>query len=216
MDLSLLNELSIFVDWEQEVRWAPLNDAGLESHQAGLPPAWEAALRGSKTVAGRIETLWSGLESLLPRTYAVFRSKCEGLALLQTKASPLSLVYFFSTDGQVTARRGFVPAPTLPPIGAHLPVNLSPFYGIHDGLVHLMSHDGGPAPTARWQVVADQDTGKPGLVKVAMNGPDAFGFDITETPAQAIVVLPDEDEVMLVEDAWVYLDDLLASPLEDS
>jgi hypothetical protein len=215
MDMSLLNELSVFIDWEQEVRWTPLQTAGLEPRQISLPPAWESALRGSNSVAGRIEALWSGLESLLPRTYAVFRAKCEGLALLETKSSPLSLVYIFSSDGQITARRGYVPAATLPPISARLPVNLAPFYDIHDGLIHLMSHDGGPAPSAQWQVVAAPESGQAGLVKIAMNGADAFGFDITETPAQALAILPSDDEVMLVEDAWEYLDDLLASPLED-
>lgn len=217
MDMSLLNELAVFVDWEQEVRWIPLQATTPELSGIQLPPAWEAALRNSTTVSGRIEALWSGLESLLPRTLAVFCAKCEGLALLETKASPLSLVYIFSADGQITALRGFLPVPTLPPISAQVPVNLAAFYGIHDGLIDLASHDGGPAPTAQWQVVADRDTGKPGLIKIAMNGPDAFGFDITETPAQAIAIYPDEDDVTVVkdEDVWAFLDNLLASPLED-
>lgn len=217
MDMSLLNELAVFVDWEQEVRWTPLHEAPDDLRQLQLPPAWESALRGSTTVAGRIEALWSGLESLLPRTLAVFCAKCEGLALLQTKTSPLSLVYIFSTDGEITALRGFRPVAALPPISAHVPVNLAPFYSIHDGLIDLASHDGGPAPTADWRVVADRNTGKPGLIKIAMNGPDAFGFDITATPAQAIAIYPDEDDVTVVkdEDVWAFLDNLLASPLED-
>jgi hypothetical protein len=206
MHPSRLSELSPFVEWEGDVQWlaAGAEDARLRSWD--IPGRWQRALGMSGSIAQRIVALWSGLEPLLPRTL---------MALLRTREHGLSLVYVFSNADALTAYRGFMPLQALPPIASQFPVNLAPLYGMHDGLVHFMSHDAGPLPVSQWQTLTDKDSGEPSLVKIATDGPNAFGFDVSESPAQAYGLFPDEDDVQRVQDPWAFLDDLLASGIEE-
>lgn len=215
MDFALLDELTPLIEWEGNPRWVPLTPQRELSHAVAVPVRWQSALLPSLPTAQRIQLLWAGVETLLPRTCAVFRAKCDGLALLQTQMHAMSLVYIFDADGMVSARRGFAPASSLPPMAAQLPLDLQAFYNLHDGLVHLASHDGGPMPSMQWRVTADPATNAPGFLTLAMNGPDALGFDLTQHPAQAMAIYPDEEDVALIADAWACLDDWLAGPLED-
>src|SRR5687767_10682447 len=151
MDPSRLSELSPFVEWEEDVQWlaAGAEDARLGSWE--MPAQWQRALGMSVSIAQRIVTLWSGLEPLLPRTIMAFAEKACGLCLLRTRQRGLSLVYVFNNADTLTAYRGFMPLHALPPIASQFPVNLTPLYGLHDGLVHFMSHDAGPLPVSQWR-----------------------------------------------------------------
>jgi hypothetical protein len=215
MDPSRLKELSPFVDWEEDVQWlaAGAEDARLSSWE--LPDQWQRALGLSGSIAQRIVALWSGLEPLLPRTIMAFAEKAQDLALLRTRQRGLSLVYVFNNAGQLTAFRGFMPVQTLPSIASQFPADLAPLYGLHDGLVHFMSHDAGPLPVSQWRTLVDPDSGESSLVKIATDGPNAFGFDVSESPVRGYGLFPDEDEVRPVQDPWSFLDDLLAGRIEE-
>jgi hypothetical protein len=215
MDPTRLSELSPFVEWEEDVQWLVAGAEDTELRSWEMPSRWQRALGMSVSIAQRIVALWSGLEPLLPRTIMAFAEKAHGLALLRTRQRGLSLVYVFKNPDTLTAYRGFMPLHALPPIASQFPVNLAPFYGLHDGLVHFMSHDAGPLPVSQWQTLIDPDTGESSLVKIATDGPNAFGFDVSESPAHAYGLFPDEDEVRPVQDPWTFLDDLLAGRVEE-
>lgn len=211
----LEDELSPFIELEEDVQWLPLPaDAGaLQSWQ--LPAGWLSALTEKSSAAEQVAQLWHGLESLLPRTRAVLTKKLYGLSLLSTKERGVSLVYIFNDDGDLSAQRGYAPQPALPAVADRFPVDLRPLYRVHGGLVNFMSDDGGPLPIAEWETLVDPVSEKAGLVKIAVNGPDVFGFDISEDPVKAYAVWPDEEEVEVVDDTWAFLDELVAAPFED-
>lgn len=215
MNPSLLNELASSVEWEKDVQWRVAGVTGTHPSSWDVPLRWQCALSEHGSVAQRITALWSGLELLLPRTMMAYASKAQGLVLLHTRECGLSLVYCFDNAGSLAAQRGFRPVPSLPAIATQFPVNLAPFYQLHDGLVNFWSGDGGLLPATQWQTLVDPHSGQQSLVKIASHGPDAFGFDVSETPVQAYCVWPDEDEVRPQQDAWGFLDDLLASWVED-
>lgn len=211
----LEDELSSFIELEEEVRWLPLPADATELEAWRLPEVWLPALSRKSGAPKIVAALWAGLESLLPRTLAVFTEKLYGLALLSTKERGLSLVYVFNDDGDLSAQRGFAPPLVLPVVAGRFPIDLAPFYRVHDGLVNLMSEDGGPMPIAEWKTLVDPVTKEESLVKIAINGPDAFGFDISEEPVEAYAIWPEEEAVDLVEDPWAFLDELIAAPFED-
>jgi hypothetical protein len=215
MDLKVLNELTRYVEWEGDPNWVGVPADPTVLSRTGVGPFWQDLLTAQITMQERVSRLWSGLEKLMPRSRAVFAEKSIGHALLRTRESTFSLVYLFEAAGDLTARRGYLPAAQLPPVSSYFPVDLKPLYGVHDGIINLMSYDGGPLPTRQWKTLVDKDTGEASLVKIALDGSEAFGFDISESPCLAYVVRPDEEEVEQVEDVWAFLDDLLASPLED-
>ena len=215
MDPRLLNDLTVYIEWEGDVQWLALGPEDADASSWNLPERWRQALLTPGASAVKIAALWSGLEDLLPRTLAAYTGKVHGLGLLKTRLRGLSLVYVFDNSGDLTGYRGFPPVPGLPEVAARFPVDLSPFYKVHDGLVQLASFDGGPLPVAEWQTLRDQDTDEPSLVKVVMDGPNAFGFDISEQPVQAYAVLSSIEEVEPVADVWAYLDELLALPIEN-
>jgi hypothetical protein len=211
----LEEELSPFIELEEGIRWLPLPADAAELETWRLPEAWLPALSGESCASEKVAALWVGLKALLPRTLAVFAEKLYGLALLRTQERGLSLVYVFNDDGDLSAQRGFAPPPALPKVAGRFPVDLAPFYRVHDGLVNFMSEDGGPLPIAEWKTLVDPVSKQESLVKIAINGPDAFGFDISEDPVEAYAVWPEEEEVDLVKDPWAFLDELIAAPFED-
>lgn len=215
IDLKLLEDgLSSFVELEEDVQWLPLPTQVTELEGWRLPDAWLPALSG-QSAPSIIAALWTGLESVLPRTRAVFTKKLFGLALLRTKERGLSLVYVFDDDGDLSAQRGFAPPLSLPAVARRFPVDLTPFYRVHDGLVNFMSEDGGPVPVAQWETLIDPVSKEESLVKIAINGPDVFGFDISVEPVEAYAIWPEEETVEFVEDPWTFLDELIAAPFED-
>jgi hypothetical protein len=214
-DPLLLTALSPSVEWEKDVQWWVVGAEEAPPGSWNVPHRWQRALSTPGSIAQRITALWSGLELLLPRTMMAYASRARCLALLYTRECGLSLVYVFNNAGELTAQRGFRPVQALPAIASQFPVDLAPFYQLHDGLVNVWSGDGGLLPIAQWQTLVDPESGQQSLVKMANNGPDAFGFDVSATPVQAYSVWPDEDEVRLEQDTWGFLDNLLASWVED-
>jgi hypothetical protein len=215
MEESLFNELTQYVEWERAVQWLALPTDSTLLRGFGVPEQWISALTKPTTIAQRVLALWGNLAQRLPRASAVFAGKASGLAALRTLERGASLVYLFEAGGELVARRGFLPAATLPPIASRFPVDLMAFYEVHDGLVNLMSNDAGPLPCAQWQTLVDPESHAPSLVKVATDGSAAFGFDVSEQPCRAYALWPDEEEVEPVDDPWAFIDDLLASRLED-
>lgn len=208
MDRWMIDRLASFVEWEGSLEWAlvPLSPQVAE----GLPETWRKALSNATVQRERLAALWGPLAGKLPRAFDVFGRKLAGLAVLRTAQRPASLVYVFQDGGEdVTAVRGFLPAKSPSPLASALPMELQLLQAVHDGLVHFISYDGGPLPCAEWTQIGDASTGEPCLLKIAMNGSEAFGFDTSEQPPQAYRVLPDEDGVEPVADVWAYLDELI-------
>lgn len=215
MDPLLLNDLSPFVEWEQDLQWLPVPADESRARAMGVPDRWAHVLTSPDPVGQQVASLWSGLRPVLPRTCKVLAEQTHGLALLRTREHGASLVYLFISGGELVARRGFAPSAALPAIAARFPIDLSPLYQLHDGFVHLASYDGGPLPIAQWKTLVDPETREPSLVKIAVDGADAFGFDISEFPCRAYALSPDDDDVAEIEAPWTFIDDLLASRLED-
>jgi hypothetical protein len=213
MDSSLLEPFSEHVASEGSPRWLSV-PASLETMTAaGVPARWMASLTGAMTFEERIGRLWGDLRLSLPRSYAVYSRNLYGLALLETQGRGWSLVYGFRMRQRLTLRRGFSPTPSLPPVAARFPADLSPLYSLHDGLVHFMTDDAGPLPASEWERVTSEGDAEPSLVKVALHGSEAFGFDISVDPVQAYRLSPDDDDVQPIDNVWAYLDDLIEGPL---
>jgi hypothetical protein len=217
IDRGLLEEeFDTFVELEGDPHWLPLPADPQELAGWQLPDAWRKPLTESGSARDAATALWSDLERVLPRTWAVLTNQLHGLALLRTRERGVTLVYVFSDDGDLSALRGGLPASALPAVAELFPTDLAPLYQVHDGFVNLASDDGGPLPLTNWKTLVDPISKEASLVKIAVNGSDAFGFDISEQPVQAYAVWPDEDEVEALDDPWAFLDEMIASPFEDS
>ncbi|MCW6007862.1 hypothetical protein K1W54_25455 [Micromonospora sp. CPCC 205371] len=210
MDLSVLESFSGAVDFEKDVRWLPLSATKSELAAAGVPAGWVELMSRSVSAVELIAQLWRPARAVLPRTADRF-TRVHDVAVLSTRQRGASLVYLFrSADGTQTLWRGFAPATALPPIAARFPIELSALYSVHDGLVNFYSYDGGPLPCAEWRALTESDASDPSLVVIAQDGPRAFGFDVSQSPARAYDVDPEEDDVTLVVDPWAFLDDMTA------
>lgn len=210
MDLSVLESFSGAVDFEEDVRWLPLSAPVSDLAAAGVPIGWVELMSRSRSAAEFTARLWQPVQAVLPRTVDRF-TRAHDVAVLSTRQRGASLVYFFQhADGTQTPQRGFAPAAALPPIAARFPIELSALYSVHDGLVHFYSYDGGPLPCAEWRVLSEPEASDPSLVVIAQDGPRAFGFDVSQSPARAYDVDPEVDDVTLVVDPWAFLDDMTA------
>jgi hypothetical protein len=214
LDIKVVESVVSAVDWEGDLSLKAIPLQVDIARTLRLNAEWTRALTGSASTKDRVKSLWSGVEKLLPRTFEVVTTRTSTIALLSTRAAAYSLVYCFRSGDDVVARRGFAPAVVLPDVARDFGVDLRPLYSVHDGFVHLLSNDGGPLPTSQWRYVVDPVTGQASLVKIAMDGSEAFGFDVSEQPAKSYVVRPVDEEVEEV-DAWQFLDDLMACRLED-
>ena len=215
MDLGILNEFSRFVEWEGDAQWFQVPIDRTASDVFGFNARWLKALAGQANVASRLSCLWEELAPFMPRSIAAFSEKITELAILRTRESGVSLVYFFWTGEDYSLRRGHMPATGLPTIASSFPIDLRPLYRLHNGLVHFMSYDGGPLPLQEWKTLTDPETKQPSFVKICSDGTEAFGFDISENPCRGFLLRPNDDDVEEIDDAWAYLDDLVASRIED-
>ena len=214
MPFPLLDELTRFVVHEGNVRWYSVPTDQDTAKRLGLDPTWTAALTDGRLLPERVRHGWSAVERKFPRTTAVLADKSIALGLLQTEQAGVSIVYVFMHGDELLARRGYLPASELPSVADGFSDVLKDLYGVHDGLVNFMSHDGGPLPVRDWRVVHDESDGAC-LVKVAMDGSEALGFDTSESPGAAYAIRPWDDAVERVTDVCAYLDDLMAARLED-
>lgn len=214
MNMQILDELTRFVAHEGNVRWYSVPTDHSTASRLGLDPDWTRVLTQTSSLQDRVRQRWSVVEEKYPRTMAVLADKSIGLGLLQTEQAGVSIVYLFRNGDELLARRGYLPTSEFPAFSNGFSKVLEDFYGVHDGLVNFMSYDGGPLSVRDWRVVQDE-AGDGCLVKVAMDGSEAFGFDTSEIPCAAYVIRPWDDEVALVMDVCAYLDDLMAARLED-
>jgi hypothetical protein len=215
IDPDLLAEYSRFVDWEGEHTWVTVPADPLVARNLRVDARWLLPLTANVRVGECVSKLWKELAPMVPRTSAALSAKTTALALLQTRKFGVSLIYFVGRGDDMVVRRGYSPSNALPGVSDLFPIDLKLFYQLHDGFVNFMSHDGGPLPALEWRTVVDPESGGPSLVKIAMDGSEAFGFDVSESPAQGYVLRPSDGEVEAVMDAWAFLDDLMASYIED-
>lgn len=215
MDYQVLKEFSQYIEWEKDIKWMLVQDKCLETCEIKLDELWLRALSGKVPIKDRVKRLWSGMANLMPRSYAVFSEKVLGIALLETRKFGVSLVYFFETGGELVARRGYAPVRKLPIVSANFPVDLSPFYKIHNGLVNFMSYDGGLLPSWEWQTLYDSETKEPSLIKIAVDGSEVLGFDISSMPTRLYFIQPDDQSIEPVSNFWFFIDDLIAGCIED-
>jgi hypothetical protein len=215
IDPDLLADYSPSVDWEGEPAWATVPADPLVATNMGVDARWLQPLTANVPVGECVSKLWMELAPMVPRTAGALSAKTTALAILQTRKFGASLIYFIGRGDDMTVRRGYSPSNALPGMSNTFPVDLKRFYQLHDGFVNFMSHDGGPLPALEWRTVVDRESGRPSLVKIAMDGSEAFGFDVSESPVQGYVLRPNDGEVEAVTDAWAFLDDLMASRIED-
>jgi hypothetical protein len=215
LDPEVLAEYSTFVEEEGDVEWISVPLSAAQARELALEPAWAQCLTAKITARECVSRLWGNLKHSLPRTVAALAKKTSALAILSTTERGVSLVYFIGDipDGEV--RRGYAPARELPDISKVFPIDLKPFYQLHDGFVDLVTDDAGLLPTRAWITVPDRHTQKPSLVKVVLEDSDAFGFDVSDSPCQAYLLQPDSGDVELVTDPWEYLDELMAASMEE-
>ena len=186
----------------------------VEAKRIGVPSAWLEALAGPATISEEILTLWKPLAKLMPRTRTAYATHCVALVVVQTASHPLSLLYCFDMGTRWSARRGFPPGGPLPEVAHRFPVDLSPLYALHDGLVHVASGQAGPLPMARWNAIPDQRGGE--LIEFLSEGGRGLGFDMSVDPVRSYWLDADseKDPVREVEDAWAFMDEFMASWLE--
>jgi hypothetical protein len=180
----------------------------------GVQPAWLDALTGPAAISEQILTLWRPLAKLMPRTRTAYAAHCVALVAVQTATHPLSLLYCFDLGASWMAQRGFPPGGPLPEVARRFPVDLSPLYALHDGLVNWASQGDGPLPMSRWNAIPDQQGGE--LIEVLSEGGRGFGFDMSVDPVRSYWLDADSerDPVRKVEDPWAFMDKFMASWLE--
>jgi hypothetical protein len=184
---------------------------------ASLPSAWRNLVTQDESPADFVHQWWKPLGAMLPATIELLERKTSVVALLLTRTEPPSLVYCFGTDKTFFASRGYLPLvdceKKLHPLA--LATDLTPLYIVHDGWVDFFSGDGGPSRFASWRKVGGQSGSSDSFLEVYVNGSSSAGFDLTVSPAPAYSLLPDENEVEPIPDFWAWLDDALATTLED-
>lgn len=209
-----LDELLKFVAAEGHVvvHTPPLDLA--VAKQVGVPPAWLDALTGPVTVSEQILTLWRSLAKVMPRTRTAYAAHAVALVAVQTDTYPLSLLYCFDLGTRWSARRGFLPGGPLPEVASRFPVDLSPLYALHDGLVHMSSGEAGPLPMEEWTAISDEQGGE--LMEVLSEGGRGLGFDLSVDPVRSYWLDADNEKnpVREVEDPWAFMDQFMAGWLE--
>ena len=136
------------------------------------------------------------------------------LVAVQTDTYPLSLLYCFDLGTRWSARRGFLPGGPLPEVASRFPVDLSPLYALHDGLVHMSSGEAGPLPMEEWTAISDEQGGE--LMEVLSEGGRGLGFDLSVDPVRSYWLDADNEKnpVREVEDPWAFMDQFMVGWLE--
>jgi hypothetical protein len=197
----------------QLVVHTPPLDSGV-AKRIGVPPAWVEALTGPPMNSEQILTLWTPLAKVMPRTRLAYAAHCVALVAVQTGAHPLSLLYCFDLGTSWMAQRGFLPGGHLPKVARRFPVDLSPLYALHNGLVNMSSEQDGPLPMEQWTAIPDQQGGE--LIEVLSEGGRGLGFDMSVDPVRSYWLDADseKDPVREVKDPWAFMDEFMARWLE--
>jgi hypothetical protein len=214
LDVEVLARYSHFVETEGESTWASVPLAASEARALMVDASWIRPLTTSVTIGECVSRLWQPVAHCLPRTAKGLAEQTTALAILKTAAHGVSLVYLLGDPPDFVVRRGYAPLLTLPDTAQLFPIDLRPFYGLHDGFVSLITDEQGPLPARGWTTLPHRHTGAPSLVIMAQDGSNTFGFDISESPSPAYLLRPDNDEIEVVTEPWRYLDGLMAEILE--
>jgi hypothetical protein len=191
---------------------APVNKS---SDLKNIPEEWRAILTMKDSGVSGLRKLWSGLEDFLPSLINSVEAKLMGVGFVTTDVRGPSLLYFFVSDEELYAHRGFMGIQKLPEVADRLSVNILPFYRIHNGWTDIFSDDSGPLPAEAWEVVATKDTrDSEGLLTVFRTGANRIAFDLENTPAEPYVIWSEGDAEAVV-DFWGRLDQWLVDGLED-
>ena len=102
----------------------------------------------------------------------------------------------------------------MPEVAGRFPADLSPFYALHNGLVHIASGEAGPLPIEEWTAIPDQQGGE--LMEVLSEGGRGLGFDMSVDPVRTywLDANSEKEPVREVEDPWAFIDKFMASWLE--
>jgi hypothetical protein len=184
------------------------------AERIAVPEAWHQALTGPATISEQILALWAPLAHSMPRTRKAYAAHCVALVALQTDTQPLSLLYCFDLGTEWMAQRGFLPASQMPDVAQRFPIDLTPLYALHDGLVNIASEEDGPLPSDRWTAIPDNQGGE--LIEILSEGGRGLGFDMSVDPVRAYWLDADsrQDPVREVAEPWVFIDDFMARWLE--
>jgi hypothetical protein len=200
----------IAVEGDPRILMAPIDEASLRS---AIPEQWRVLLTERQSHLRTADLLWRPAESILPRLIGVLRETLQGVGLITTNRRNASLLYVFTKEGELFARRGFPPIDKLPSVSGVLPVNLLDFYQIHNGWVDLFSGDTGLLPLDEWQIVGRENGDGQGFLEIFTTGGNGMGFDLGETPPTPYIIWSDED-IERVEDFWSRVDSWLATGLQ--
>jgi hypothetical protein len=193
-----------------QIQWAPLSTMpnGLQ-----IPQTWRELLVRDDAAEQITAALWTSAQAVLPAIIAQLRRVTQAVGLLTTDRGRPSLIYAFTKDGEIFARRGFVPNAHMPPIHKNFAIDLSPFYRVHDGWIDLFSGDTGFLPMSEWQTIGT-DGENNGFLEVFVAGGNSIGFDLSERPAGSYVLWADED-VARLDDFWAKIDLWISDELKE-
>jgi hypothetical protein len=177
-----------------------------------LPPAWEPLRRASEGRRETLNALWSEVGGTLPKTLKMLERKVAGFAILTTAARQPSLLYLLGKGRDLLAQRGFWPTSKLPAVAKKLPIDLLPFYQLHDGWVSVFGGEDGPLPSGEWRIIGQAPDIK-GFLQIYANGAQGVGFDLDGTPPTPVAIDADEPDVEELEDFWSDLDDRLSATM---
>lgn len=121
-----------------------------------VPPQWVAILQAQQA-SGRLEASagWRDFSAQLPNVAAFFNKQARPLLLLADVDRAVSLLYPFTSGGEVYAYRGHPPLPAAPgqfqAVWARIPQQLRDFYTmVHKGWTFLSANSMGPLPVGDW------------------------------------------------------------------
>lgn len=181
-----------------------------------VPRAWMEILTSPDPRAAAAR-LWQPVADRVPRIYTALQQRLQGVALLRTEETPVSLVYLFSEGDDWVPYRGLPPSSEDGPMDQRVPADFLEFYGIHDGWTLYYSEDGGPAPRRRWVTLSNVwkdvvwklppgDLSEEQTIAVYRDGDElALAFDTSAAPALPLRCHGDGSVDVLI-DLWAALD----------
>ncbi len=191
---------------------------------AGLPDSWQAILRAGNPVRSVLDDVWRPWQSLLPDTLAQLERKLRAIGLLQTRATPFSLIYVFENKGEPKFRQGFPTRPIQREEAKLLPRDFLDLYRLHDGWTDMNGFMG-PLPSEDWfdfTYILDEEYSRilPGvrlrdfLIVCNSGGTDYLGYDLSKSPPVGLVCST-VDPVEVVPDVVRTLDEWMSVDLGD-
>jgi len=189
-----------------------------------IPEIWNEALKEKDPREIIIEKLWAPMKPFLPKTLELFKTSLQGIGLAKSNEEPLSLLYFFSDEGDPAIYRGFLPKPLERSEAQKLPKPFLDFYTIHNGWLDLSSLCFGPKRIETWDYLSDvYDEEAQETVRSEFD-PENFlilydhmnpwvGMDLGKTPPIPFVIW-DHDPPEMVPNLMETLDDYILNSMD--